>query len=97
MIFVGVFILFSFFHPFYFHQKPHELVIFLMHWLFQRTMCILFMYMGSKDVESDYSLIIISNRDEYYDRPSKVMAPWTEDHNIVGGVVTFSSFKTNIC
>lgn len=48
-------------------------------------MCILFIYDGSGDAQSDYSLILISNRDEYYDRPTQNMTIWSEDPVIVGG------------
>lgn len=48
-------------------------------------MCILFMYNGNNDSRSDYSLILASNRDEYYDRPSQNMGPWMEDPNVFGG------------
>lgn len=48
-------------------------------------MCILFLYNGANDVNSDYSLILASNRDEYYDRPTQNMAPWSEDPCVIGG------------
>ncbi|CAB3222143.1 unnamed protein product [Arctia plantaginis] len=50
-----------------------------------KKMCILFIYNGSGDPQSDYSLILISNRDEYYDRPTQNMTIWSEDPVIVGG------------
>ncbi|KAJ0173183.1 hypothetical protein K1T71_011359 [Dendrolimus kikuchii] len=49
-------------------------------------MCILFMYIGCDDLESDYSLILVSNRDESYDRPAKNMAHWSEDPKVIGGL-----------
>ncbi|CAH0595116.1 unnamed protein product [Chrysodeixis includens] len=48
-------------------------------------MCILFLYNGAQDEESDYSLILLSNRDEFYERSSQNMAPWPEDPNIIAG------------
>ncbi|XP_030024479.2 transport and Golgi organization protein 2 [Manduca sexta] len=48
-------------------------------------MCILFIYNGFNDPDSDYAAVVISNRDEFYDRPSSAMAPWTEDYTVVGG------------
>ncbi|XP_049879574.1 transport and Golgi organization protein 2 isoform X2 [Pectinophora gossypiella] len=48
-------------------------------------MCILFLHNGSKDLDSDYRLVLVSNRDELYDRPSKDMAPWNEDPGVIGG------------
>ncbi|XP_013142213.1 PREDICTED: transport and Golgi organization protein 2 homolog isoform X2 [Papilio polytes] len=48
-------------------------------------MCIVFIYVGSNDADSEYKLILISNRDEFYDRPSQNMSPWEEDVNIYGG------------
>lgn len=48
-------------------------------------MCILFMHLGISDPGSDYSLILAANRDELYDRPSKNMAPWEDDQDIIGG------------
>ncbi|KAL0867865.1 hypothetical protein ABMA27_008555 [Loxostege sticticalis] len=48
-------------------------------------MCILFLYVGSKDDSGDYSLILASNRDEYYDRPASNMVSWEEDPSVYGG------------
>ncbi|CAG9104969.1 unnamed protein product [Plutella xylostella] len=48
-------------------------------------MCIIFAYLGSHDQDSDYSLVLASNRDENYDRPALNAAPWTEDPTIIGG------------
>ncbi|KAJ8712749.1 hypothetical protein PYW08_008053 [Mythimna loreyi] len=48
-------------------------------------MCILFMFNGTHDAKSDYSLVLISNRDEYYNRATENMAPWKEDPNVIGG------------
>ncbi|XP_028040032.1 transport and Golgi organization protein 2 isoform X2 [Bombyx mandarina] len=48
-------------------------------------MCILFVYNGSYDADSDYSLIVATNRDEFYDRPSAELAPWKDNPNIIGG------------
>ncbi|XP_022831660.1 transport and Golgi organization protein 2 [Spodoptera litura] len=48
-------------------------------------MCILFIYNGNNDSKSDYSLILASNRDECYDRPSQNMGPWFEDPSVFGG------------
>lgn len=50
-------------------------------------MCILFIYTSTKDTDGDYSLILASNRDEYYDRPALPMAPWEEDPDVFGGNV----------
>lgn len=44
------------------------------------------MYNGTNDPKSDYSLVLVSNRDEYYDRHTQNMAPWNEDPNVLGGV-----------
>lgn len=52
----------------------------------KRKMCILFVYNGAKVESSDYSLILISNRDEYYKRPTLNLAPWDEDRNVIGGL-----------
>lgn len=49
-------------------------------------MCILFVYTNSKLTDDgDYSLILASNRDEYYDRPAKIMSPWEKDPAVYGG------------
>ncbi|XP_075983715.1 transport and golgi organization 2 [Anticarsia gemmatalis] len=48
-------------------------------------MCILFAYNGACDDNSDYSLVLISNRDEFYDRRTQQMEQWSEDTIIVGG------------
>ncbi|CAH0713597.1 unnamed protein product, partial [Brenthis ino] len=56
-------------------------------------MCITFIYNGSSEVESDYSLILISNRDEFYDRPAQCMELWKEDPTIYGGRDLESNFE----
>ncbi|XP_026754947.2 transport and Golgi organization protein 2 [Galleria mellonella] len=48
-------------------------------------MCILFTYNGVVDEDSDYSFILASNRDEFYDRPADKMAVWSDDPNVVAG------------
>lgn len=49
-------------------------------------MCIVFIHVGSTIHDSDYKLILISNRDEFYARPAQKMGQWSEDHNIYGGI-----------
>lgn len=56
-------------------------------------MCVIFAYNGSQDEDSDYSLIIASNRDEFYKRPSKNMGYWEEDPKIIGGEISFYSIQ----
>ncbi|XP_013184083.2 transport and Golgi organization protein 2 [Amyelois transitella] len=48
-------------------------------------MCILFIYKCSEDPESDYSLIIATNRDEFYERPAQNMGPWEGEANVFAG------------
>ncbi|XP_053617788.1 transport and Golgi organization protein 2 [Plodia interpunctella] len=48
-------------------------------------MCILFIYNGNEDVESDYRLIIATNRDEFYERPAQIMAPWEGQADVLAG------------
>ncbi|XP_045771289.1 transport and Golgi organization protein 2 isoform X1 [Maniola jurtina] len=48
-------------------------------------MCIVFIYNGVNDVESEYSLILISNRDEHFNRPAQCMSPWIDDCTVYGG------------
>lgn len=49
-------------------------------------MCIVFIYNGTHDPESDYSLILISNRDEHFERPAQCLSPWNEDSTVYGGI-----------
>lgn len=58
-----------------------------------KEMCILFVYNGSGDAQCDYSLILISNRDEYYDRPTQNMTIWSEDPVIVGGCKSYYHYS----
>jgi uncharacterized protein with NRDE domain len=48
-------------------------------------MCIIFINVNSKGEEGDFSFILASNRDEYYDRPTQNFGPWLEDHETFGG------------
>lgn len=51
-----------------------------------KNMCIVFIYNGKDDVKSDYRFILVSNRDEYYNRPAQPLDPWTENPNVYGGM-----------
>ncbi|XP_041972503.1 transport and Golgi organization protein 2 [Aricia agestis] len=48
-------------------------------------MCIIFLYNGENDKESDFRLIVASNRDEYFSRAAHCLAAWKENSNIYGG------------
>nr|XP_034827636.1 transport and Golgi organization protein 2 isoform X2 [Maniola hyperantus] len=48
-------------------------------------MCIVFIYNGVNDAESEYSLILISNRDEHFNRLAQCMSPWIDDSTVYGG------------
>lgn len=48
-----------------------------------RSMCLLFVYINSDPKEGDYKLILVNNRDENYNRPTKPARFW--DSGILGG------------
>jgi len=50
-------------------------------------MCILFIS-SVQNISGGYRLIIASNRDEYYNRPTLPAHYWSEDQNIIGGKMT---------
>lgn len=50
-------------------------------------MCILFIS-NLQSMKDGYRLIIASNRDEYYKRPTLPANYWSEDQNIIGGKLT---------
>lgn len=58
-------------------------------------MCIVFIYSGNEDPDSIYSLVLASNRDEYFDRQAQNMAPWKENQNIFGGKFIILNAKNN--
>lgn len=47
-------------------------------------MCIIFIS-NVQHMSGGYRLIIASNRDEYYDRPTLPANYWSENQNIIGG------------
>lgn len=51
-------------------------------------MCILFIS-SIQHVNGGYRLIIASNRDEYYERPTLSANYWSEDQNIIGGKIFY--------
>lgn len=48
-------------------------------------MCILFVHVSANPGADKYKLILASNRDEYFGRPTKVANFWTENPDIIGG------------
>lgn len=48
-------------------------------------MCILFCIVNESAKCGEYKLILVANRDEYYDRPALIAGPWKEDEQIIGG------------
>lgn len=47
-------------------------------------MCIIF-FIASDDSSSPYKLILASNRDEIYQRPTKGAHPWTNAEHVIAG------------
>lgn len=48
-------------------------------------MCIIFFVLNENAKNDEYKLILASNRDEFYTRPSAVADRWAEDEYIIGG------------
>lgn len=48
-------------------------------------MCIIFFVLNENAKNGEFKLILASNRDEFYLRPSSVAARWAEDEYIIGG------------
>ena len=48
-------------------------------------MCILFMYLNDKPEQCPYKLIVASNRDEYWDRPTEQAAFRGDRQQWIGG------------
>lgn len=51
-------------------------------------MCIIFIS-SVQHMNGGYRLIIASNRDEYFDRPTLSANYWAENQNIIGGKTLF--------
>lgn len=49
-------------------------------------MCILFMYLNDKPDQCPYKLIVASNRDEYWDRPTEQAAFRGDGQQWIGGI-----------
>lgn len=55
-------------------------------------MCILFI--SSKQlINGGYRLIVASNREENYNRPTLPANYWTDDQNVIGGKNKFYSYR----
>ena len=50
-------------------------------------MCILFLYYCDKPSADGYRLIVASNRDEYYDRPTARATFWEKNPHIIAGKI----------
>lgn len=48
-------------------------------------MCILFFIVNGSPTPGGYKLILASNRDEYFARPTLAADRWTEDTRVIGG------------
>ncbi|KAK2166513.1 hypothetical protein LSH36_38g02001 [Paralvinella palmiformis] len=57
-------------------------------------MCITFLYINNDPQKSDYQLIIASNRDEFYRRPSKPAERWPKNPQCISGFLV-SDFLMN--
>lgn len=51
------------------------------------VMCILFLHTDNSPAPNKFRLILASNRDEYYRRPTQQAHFWDEDHTVIGGTV----------
>jgi uncharacterized protein with NRDE domain len=49
-------------------------------------MCILFLIAFHDSSKSPYKLVLASNRDEFYKRPTKIAGPWEGHDEIFGGI-----------
>ena len=48
-------------------------------------MCIVFMYISDNPTKDGYKLIIASNREEFYDRPTMELHWWEDRPDIISG------------
>lgn len=51
------------------------------------VMCILFLHTDNNPAPNKFRLILASNRDEYYQRPTRQANFWDEDPTVIGGTV----------
>lgn len=59
-------------------------------------MCILFCYLQNDNIDIGYDLILLSNRDEYFQRPAKQAHVWNDTKYALGGSKSLAlSFVTN--
>jgi uncharacterized protein with NRDE domain len=49
-------------------------------------MCILFLHTTNSPAPSTFRLILASNRDEYYERPTHQAHIWDDDPTVMGGI-----------
>ena len=56
-------------------------------------MCIVFLYFCNKAISDGYQLIVASNRDEVYSRPTATARFWTENPNILAGTYILLSIS----
>ena len=59
-------------------------------------MCILFLYFCDKPTPNGYRLIMASNRDEFYFRPTARADFWEENPNIIAGIFPSVQGRKNI-
>jgi uncharacterized protein with NRDE domain len=60
-------------------------------------MCILFFYLSDDNIDLGYDLILLSNRDEDFQRPAIPAHIWNETRFVVGGAKNkFSSIFLHV-
>ena len=59
-------------------------------------MCILFLYFCDKPTPNGYRLIMASNRDEFYFRPTARADFWEENPNIIAGIFRSVQARENV-
>lgn len=47
-------------------------------------MCLLFFYVNNEAKEDEFRFILVNNRDEYWDRPTKSAEKWNRESCISG-------------
>lgn len=62
------------------------------------VMCILFLHTDNSPAPNKFRLILASNRDEYYQRPTQQAHFWDKDPTVVGGTVQVRAqcFRNNV-
>ena len=71
-------------------------IVIIRYQCFDSIMCLLFVYLNDEESSDGYRLILVNNRDEEWDRPTKQLQFWTDHTDCISGMYDFTMSMTHV-